>query len=373
MTADMRVPGKDYERQYAGLMDELLPEIERVLRTEEPVLGASLEQFEQEAAARFGTAHAVGVNSGTDALVLSLRALGIGRGDEVVTTAHTFLATIGAIVTVGARPVLVDPDPQTMNLRAEAVLPVLSSRTRAVLPVHLYGLLCPMTDLVDLCRQRDLRLIEDAAQAHGACDAAGRPAGSFGTAGCFSFHPSKNLGAFGDGGLVTTDDAELAARLRVLRNLGKVSKHEIRHIAANSKLDTLQAAILRVKLRRLEGWNARRRELAAIYARLLAGAGDLRLPADPGHGQHVFHLYVVRTAFRGELAAHLERAGVHAGMHYPIPPHLQELDVDLGYRRGDFPVAESIAATCLSLPIAPELTDGEIGYVADRIRGFFDD
>jgi dTDP-4-amino-4,6-dideoxygalactose transaminase len=374
VTADLGrgagVPAKDYARQYGALMDELLPELRRVLLSEDPILGASLAAFEREFAACIGTREAIGLNSGTDALVLGLKALGVGPGDEVVTTGHTFLATIGAIVTAGARPVLVDPDPVTMNADAARLEAALTTRTKAVLPVHIYGLLCPMAAIRELCEGRRLLLVEDAAQAHGARDADGKAAGSFGSAGCFSFHPSKNLGAFGDGGCVTTDDGRLAERLRVLRNLGKVSKHEIHAIGANSKLDTLQAAILRIKLRRLEGDNARRRALAGIYRERLSCVPGLVLPHDPKDASHVFHQYVVRSGRRDALREHLSRDKIHAGMHYPIPPHLQRLDVDLGYRKGQLPVTEAIAATCLSLPISPELGDDQIERCCESIRRF---
>jgi len=369
MAPHTRVPGKDYGRQYARWLPELLPELERVLRHEEPVLGASVAAFEREFAAYLGTADAVGVASGTDALVLALRELGIGPGDEVVTTAHTFFATIGAIAMAGARPVLVDPDPRTMNVDAARLEAAITERTRALLPVHMYGRCCPMPAIRALCDRRGLLLVEDAAQAHGAADG-GRRAGASGDAGCFSFHPSKNLGAFGDAGLVATGDRGLAARLRVRRNLGKTDKHAIALVAGNSKLDTLQAAILRVKLAHLDADNARRRRLAAIYRAQLAGVEDLELPDDPGGGGHVFHLFVVRSPRRDALRAHLERRGVHTSLHYPIPPHLQRAGEAFGYRRGELPVAEAIAATCLSLPIAPELGDDEIEYCCDAVRSF---
>jgi dTDP-4-amino-4,6-dideoxygalactose transaminase len=364
------VPSRDYARQYAALLPELMPELERVLLGDEPVLGATLTAFEQDCAAYFGTAHAVGTNSGTDALVLSLRALGIGQGSEVVTTGHTFLATIGAIVTAGAEPVLVDPDPVTMNVDAQRLESACTRRTRALLPVHMHGLMCDTAEIAALCQRRGLHLVEDAAQSHGARAPDGRAAGSFGAAGCFSFHPSKNLGAFGDGGLVTTNSTELAERLRMLRNLGKVSKYAIRTITANSKLDTLQAAILRVRLRYLDRDNARRRQLASRYREQLQDLAGLQLPHEPGDQRHVYHLFVVRSDRRDALREHLEREGIHAGMHYPIPPHLQDLDVDLGYRRGSLPVTERIAATGLSLPISPELTDAEIDRVAASVRRF---
>jgi dTDP-4-amino-4,6-dideoxygalactose transaminase len=365
----MNVPTKDYARQYAPLLPELLPELARVLQEEDPILGASVAAFEQEFARWVGTAHAVGTNSGTDALVLALRALRLPPGGEVVTSGHTFFATVGAIVLAGLRPVLVDPDPATMNLDAAAAAAAVTPRTVALLPVHLYGRLCPMPELAAVAARAGVPLVEDAAQAHGA-ERGGRRAGSFGAAGCFSFHPSKNLGAFGDAGAVTTADAALAAELRTLRNLGKVGKHEIARVAGNAKLDTLQAALLRVKLRHLDAWLARRRRLAARYDALLRGAGDLELPpVEPGHA---WHLYVVRTAARERLREHLQRRGVRTGVHYPIPPHRQRLDADLGVPPGSLPVTERLAETVVSLPLSHELEPGEVEHVAACVREFFD-
>jgi dTDP-4-amino-4,6-dideoxygalactose transaminase len=365
----MRVPSKDYARQYQPLLGELLAEVQRVLLEDEPILGATLVAFEREFATWLGCAHAIGLNSGTDALVLALRALRLPPGGEVIVPANTFFATVGAVVMAGLRPVLVEPDPATMNLDPAAVAAALSPRTVAILPVHLYGLLCPMAAISALAARARVPIVEDVAQAHGAHDMTGKRAGTFGVAGCFSFHPSKNLGAFGDGGAVTTDDPALRAEFDLLRNLGKTSKHDIARVTGNSKLDTLQAAILRVKLRHLDGWVARRRQLAAIYDARLRGLGDLVLPlADPGHA---YHLYVVRTAHRDRLRAHLETRGVTTSLHYKIPPHLQELDVDLGYRRGQLPITERLADTLVSLPVSHELTDAEIEYVCDGIVEVF--
>lgn len=366
-----KVPSKDYTLQYEALLPELLPELERVLREENPVLGRSVEAFEEAFAAYTGVGYAVGVNSGTDALALALRVLGIGPGDEVIVPANTFIATVTAVVMAGAKPVLVDPDPDTMNLSVEAAAAEVTPRTAAILPVHLYGALAPMEGLCALADRHGFAVVEDAAQAHGAKGSDGRRAGAYGRMGCFSFHPSKNLGAFGDGGMVTTDDGAAAERLRVLRNLGKQTKYDIRFVAPNTKLDTLQAALLRVKLPHLDAWNARRRALAGIYREALGGVGDLVLPRDPGGEAHVYHLFVVRTASRDALRKHLKERGVNAGIHYPVPPHLQPMDVDLGYRPGDLPVTERLARTVLSLPVAPELEEAQVQYVCHEIRSFF--
>ena len=366
-----RVPSKDYALQYRALMPEVLAEFERVLLAENPVLGDSVQAFETEFAGYTGTRHAVGVNSGTDALVLSLRALGLSPGDEVIVPANTFMASITAILLVGARPVLVDPDPTTLNLTADRAAPAITARARALLVVHLYGALAPMPELLALARSQGLEVVEDAAQAHGARDRSGCCAGASGRFGCFSFHPSKNLGAFGDGGLITTSDAGAVEVLRRYRNLGKANKYEFRHAAPNTKLDTLQAALLRIKLRHLDAGNARRRVLAARYRDALDGVGDLVLPVNPGGEAHVYHLFVIRTEARDALRSHLREQGINAGIHYPIPPHGQPLDVDLGYRVGAFPVTEVAARTVLSLPISPELTDAQVDLVCDQVRSFF--
>ncbi|MEE9127909.1 MAG: DegT/DnrJ/EryC1/StrS family aminotransferase, partial [Planctomycetota bacterium] len=346
--------------------------LKRMVPEETPILGEPVSAFEREFATQVGTAHAVGVGSGTDALVLSLRSLGIGDGDEVITAANTFAATVTAILTVGARPVLVDPDPDTLTLGPDGLVRALTGSTRAVIPVHLYGRLCPMPPILEVCAQHDVSVIEDAAQAHGARD--GRAAGAFGRLGCFSFHPSKNLGAFGDGGAVTTNDSELAGTIRELRNLGQRRKHEFIHVAPNSKLDSLQAVVLRVKLRYLDRWNTRRREIAAFYARELAVLerdGVLELPELPRGEEHAFHLFAVHSDRRDELRQFLKEHGINAGVHYPVPPHLQPMTRGLGYGRGDFPVAEASARRELSLPIAPELDDAQLHFVCKNVHGFF--
>jgi dTDP-4-amino-4,6-dideoxygalactose transaminase len=365
-----RVPSKDYGRQYRALMPELLPLLERTLLEDEPVLGAPLEEFERAFARYLGTRHVVGVNSGTDALVLGLRLLRLQPGDEVITAANTFFATVTAILMAGGRPVLVDPDVHTMNLAPEGVRAALSPCTRAVLLVHLYGRAAP-GEIVALCRARGVVLVEDVAQAHGARTSDGRRAGALGGVGCFSFHPSKNLGAFGDGGAIALDGDENAEELRARRHLGRVGEHEVRYVSGNSKLDTLQARLLLLKLARLDQQNRRRRDLARLYRERLAGIGDLVLPLDPGGEGHVYHLFVVRTGRRDALRAHLAQLGIKASVHYPIPPHLQELEVDLGYRAGDFPVSEECARSVLSLPVSPELEEAEIELVCTGVRDFF--
>jgi len=363
------VPSKDYARQVRGLWAELAPALERVFLEDEPVLGAALERFERDLARYHGVGHAVGVGSGTDAIILAVRGLGLGPGDEVVTCAHTFTGVISALIQAGVEPRLVDADPESCALEAGAVAAALSPATRAVLAVHLYGCPVDLAPLVELCRARGLFLVEDAAQAHGA-RYAGRPVGGFGEATALSFHPSKNLGAFGDGGAVLTSSGDLAERLRIARNLGKDGKYRFAAIAPNTKLDTLQAAILEVKLRHLDGWVARRRALARRYLDGLAGVGDLVLPVERAPAEHAYHLFVVRTAAREALRAHLAARGIRAGLHYPIAaPDQPALAERFSGQR--FPVAEELAGRVLSLPLSHEHEEQEIDAVIEAVRGFF--
>ena len=365
----MRVRTKDYERQHRALWGELGPLIERVMLADEPVLGDALERFEGNLARTFGAAHAVGVGSGTDAIIQMVRGLGLGAGDEVLTCAHTFTGVVSALIQAGVDPRLVDADPVSGLLEVAAVERALGPRTRAVLAVHLYGHPVELGPLAALCREREVLLLEDAAQAHGA-RWAGRPVGSFGAAAALSFHPSKNLGAFGDGGAVLTQSDELAAQLRIARNLGKADKYRFTAIAPNSKLDTLQAAILDLKLAHLDAWVARRRAHAARYCEGLTGVGDLILPVTRAPAEHAYHLYVVRTERRDALRAYLAERGLGSGLHYPIAAPRQPALADR-FSGQAFPVAERLAQTVLSLPLSHEHTDDEIDAVIEAVRGFF--
>jgi dTDP-4-amino-4,6-dideoxygalactose transaminase len=309
----------------------------------------------------------VGVASGTAALELSLRACEIGGGDEVITTAHTFFATAEAISNVGATPVFADIDPATFNLDPDAVESSITPRTRAVIPVHLYGRPADLDALVDICRRHGLRLIEDAAQAHGA-RSRGRACGTVGDLACFSFYPGKNLGAYGDAGAVTGDPS-LLARIRKLRDHGRSSKYEHDEVGYGERLDALQAAVLGVKLRHLEDWTEARRRHAATYDRLLAGS-SLVTPSQDPRDRHVFHLYVVRSLRRDDLLASLTAAGIGAGVHYPIPLHRQPAYEARGYGDCRLPAAEAAAGEVLSLPLYPELTDEQIGSVVAEVRQF---
>lgn len=328
------------------------------------ILGPETSAFETEFARFCGTRHAVGVGNGLDALSSILHGWGIGPGDEVIVPANTFIATVLAVSANGCTPVLADPDPDTMLLSPSTVESLITPRTRAVIAVHLYGRLCDMAALSVIADRHGLRLIEDAAQAHGA-ERDGRRAGAFGHAAAFSFYPTKNLGCLGDGGAVTTDDDELADRIRMLRNYGSPAKnlHEIKGV--NSRLDELQAAVLRVKLRHLETDNARRRQIAARYGELLEGS---TLTTPDGHApDHVFHLYVVRTAERDRVQAALSAAGIGSAIHYPTPPHRQPAYRELA--RAALPIADRLAAEVLSIPMHPALADSDVLHVAEVLRG----
>jgi dTDP-4-amino-4,6-dideoxygalactose transaminase len=365
--APARVPFLDLLATYTELRDEIDAAAARVLGGGWYVLGAEVARFEEAWAAYTGTAHCVGVASGLDALHLSLVAMGVGEGDEVLVPSNTYIATWLAVSRTGAVPVPVEPDPATANIDPDRLEAALSPRARAILPVHLYGLPAEMDAIRAVAAHHGLRVLEDAAQAHGATRA-GVPVGGLGDAAAWSFYPSKNLGAFGDGGAVTTDDPALADRLRTLRNYGSTAKYVNRERGYNSRLDELQAALLTEKLAVLDAWNARRRAIAARY---LDGLADLplTLPADaPGH---VWHVFAVGTPDRDALAAHLADEGVGTLVHYPIPPHLQEAYRDLGMAEGDLPLAERLARETLSLPMGPHLAAADADRVVAAVRDFF--
>ncbi len=355
----MRVPLLDLQEQYRPLRDEILAAVTRVCESQRFIGGPEVEALERELRAYISVRDAIGVSSGTDALIVALMAMGIGPGDEVVTSTFSFFASAGSIVRVGATPRLVDIDPETFNIDPAAAAAAITPRTRAILPVHLYGLCADMDPLLDVAARAGLPVIEDAAQAIGA-SYKGRPAGTMGTIGCFSFFPSKNLGAFGDGGLVTTDDAGLGHEIRLLRNHGAEPKYFHKRVGGNFRLDAMQAAILRVKLPHLEAWTAARRANADRYDRLFAEqglAGRVTLPTRPADRHHIFNQYVVRVPDRDQVRARLEEAGIGTEVYYPVPFHLQECFASLGYRSGAFPHAEQAAREVLALPIFPELTD----------------
>lgn len=361
------IPFLDLNRQHAPIADELQQAMADVLRSGWFIQGEQLEAFEQEFAQYCGVSHCVGVGNGLDALVLLLKAYGIGPGDEVIVPSNTFIATWLAVTGVGATVVPVEPDEHTHNLSPKLIGACLTSRTRCIMPVHLYGQPADMEPIMDLAQRHGLIVIEDNAQAQGALYK-GRPTGSLGHAAATSFYPGKNLGALGDGGAVMTNDPDIARKVRLLRNYGSEKKYEHKVIGCNSRLDEMQAAILRVKLKRLDEWNGERRRLASLYDRLLPPDMVIR-PFVPVWGQPVWHLYVIRSTKRDALQAYLSEQGVQTVIHYPVPPHLQPCYADQmpGVR---YPVAERLSKEILSLPIYPGLGNDEVGRVARVIKDF---
>jgi dTDP-3-amino-3,4,6-trideoxy-alpha-D-glucose transaminase len=360
-----RVPFVDLAAEHQSMRQELDGAVRRVTDSGRFVLGPELAAFEAEFASYCGVEHCVGVGSGTDALLLALRACQIGPGDEVITPSLTFYATAFAVAAAGAVPVFVDVEEATATLNLDLVREAITSRTRAILPVHLYGRCANLGGLAELATERGLRLIEDAAQAHGARWNGSR-AGAAGDVGCFSFYPSKNLGAWGDGGAVVTSDATLAERLRLLRNYGQTQKYQHELLGTNSRLDELQAAVLRTKLPHLDAWNEARRSAARAYSALLDAA--LSPPRQEPSDGHVFHLYVVRTKERDALQGFLARQGVQTGIHYPIPVHRQVAFRGVPHVVREAPVTDELASAVLSLPMFPTISPEQIRYVADQVR-----
>ncbi len=376
MTSAIRTPVRllDLEPQYQPLRAEILAAITRVCDSQQFILGPEVEALERELAAYLGSADAVAVSSGTDALLVALMALGIGSGDEVITSTFSFFATAGCIARLGATPVLVDIDAVTFNLDPTAVRAAVTPRTRAILPVHLYGLSADMDPIMEIARSAQIAVIEDAAQAIGATYRT-RQVGTIGTVGCFSFFPSKNLGAFGDGGLITTSDRQLAHEIRLLRNHGAEPKYFHQRVGGNFRLDALQAAVLRVKLPHLARWTTMRQQNAERYASLFASAGlsdRIRLPIAPTDRRHIFNQYVIRVPNRDRVRQFLHDRGIGTEIYYPVPFHLQECFAALGHQRGDFPLAEEAADSVLAVPIYAELTAEQqaavVGALADALR-----
>jgi dTDP-4-amino-4,6-dideoxygalactose transaminase len=361
-----QVPFVDLQAQYPAIAAEISEAVAKVIHDADFILGREVGLFEEEFADYCEAKYAAGVDSGTSALELALRAYDIGPGDEVITAANTFIATALAISHAGAKPVLVDVDPYTYTIDVAKIAEAITARTKAILPVHLYGHPAHMDPIRELAEKFGLVVIEDACQAHGS-RYKGKRAGSLGHAAAFSFYPGKNLGAFGDGGIVATDDHEIAKRLEMMRNYGQKEKYHHQFRGYNRRLDTLQAAILRVKLKYLDKWNTARRRNAKIYQECLDGAGVVT-PTEAAGAESVWHLYVIRTENRDMLREGLVSRGISPGIHYPIPIHLQPAYKDLGYKRGDFPITEAHAQRILSLPMYAELTPESIKYVAQSIR-----
>jgi dTDP-3-amino-3,4,6-trideoxy-alpha-D-glucose transaminase len=352
-----------------ALVEELMAVVQRVASTGAFTFGAELEAFEAEFAAYCESAHAVGVSSGTEAIVLALKAMDIGPGDEVIVPSNSFIATAEGVSLAGATPVPVDVDPSTHLITAAAVEAAIGPRTRAVIPVHLMGSTVDMDPIMEVARATGLRVIEDTAQAHGAFYR-GRRVGSIGDMGCFSFYPTKNLGGWGDGGAVATDDARLAERVRLLRSHGEQPRYHHKIVGTTARLDALQAALLRVKLRRLDGWNEDRRRLGTALREGLAGSSvELPAPASP-EGDHVYHLFVVRSPDRDALRAHLEERGVATAVHYPFPIHRTEAYANLGMGPGSLPVAERLAEEICTLPLFPTMSDTDVARIVESVHAF---
>jgi dTDP-4-amino-4,6-dideoxygalactose transaminase len=368
----IQVPLLDLDAQNRPLREATLAAITRVVDSQRFIMGPEVAALESELVDLLGVKHAVAVSSGTDALLLALMALGVGAGDEVVTPAYSFFATAGAVVRLGARPVFVDIEPDTFNVNAAAIEAAITPRTRAILPVHLFGACADLDRVMAAASRAGVPVVEDAAQAIGStCN--GRPAGGIGAIGCFSFFPSKNLGAFGDAGLLTTNDAGIAARARRLRNHGAEPKYYHQLVGGNFRMDEIQAAVLRVKAPRLNEWTEARRRNANRYRTLFAEAGiadGISLPGEARHGRHIFNQFVIRTRDRDGLKRHLDGRKVGSEIYYPVPLHLQECFVNLGYRAGAFPEAERAAADSLAIPIYAELSLDQQAAVVDAIAQF---
>jgi len=362
----MEVPFVDLKAQYRSIKSEIDAAIARVIENTSFVLGREVENFEEQFAAYVGAKYCVGVNSGTAAIQLALLACNIGTGDEVIVPANTFFATAEAVSNAGATPVFIDVDPVSYNIDPARVEAAITPKTRAIIPVHLYGQAADLDPVLEIASRHRLRMIEDAAQAHGTTYH-GRRVGAIGHAGCFSFYPGKNLGAYGEGGAVVTDDEGVAAQIRLLRDHGASRKYHHDIVGFNLRLEGIQGAVLAAKLPFLDRWNDLRRRHAATYRTLLADSG-LVLPVEMEYSRHVYHLFVVQAEDRDGLHRKLEERGIQTGMHYPVPLHLQKAYSFLGYQTGDFPVSEQLSAGLLSLPMFPELTIDQIDYVARCIR-----
>ena len=368
----MKIPFADLPAQYRELKSEIDEGIRGVLDAGTYIQGEPVRRFEAGFAAAHATAHCIAVGSGTDALHLALWAMGVGPGDRVATVPYTFIATVEAILLTGATPVFVDIDPETYTMDPAALSAALerADGVKAVLPVHLYGQPADMNGIAAVSRTAGAAILEDAAQAHLAAFG-GAHVGKHGAAAAFSFYPAKNLGAFGEAGAVTTDDDALALRMRRLRDHGQVEKYKHSHWGHNYRMDSIQGAVLAAKLGRLGAWTDRRRELASLYNRELAGLGDLRTPVERPGARHVYHLYVVRTGRRDELQQFLTDRGIATALHYPVPLHLQEGLSFLGHRAGDFPRSESASRECLAIPLYPELSEAQVDHLLSSVRAFF--
>jgi len=364
-----KIPLLDLKAQLTTIREEVREAVDRVLDGGQYIMGPEVKTFEQEVAEYVGVKHAIGVANGTDALLLALDAAGVGKGDEVITTPFTFFATAEVVSQLGATPVFVDIDPKTYNIDVEQIKAKITEKTKAIIPVHIFGQPANMDEIMEIAEKHNLFVLEDAAQAMGA-EYKGKKIGSLGHAATYSFFPTKNLGGYGDGGMVVTNDDELARKIRILRVHGSNPKYYHSMIGYNSRLDELQAAILRIKLRQLDQWNDARRQKAALYNELLAGT-PVVTPYHAEDRKHIYHLYIVQAEERDELMQHLKENGISTGVYYPVPLHQQEVYKPLGYNEGSLPVAEYMSKRTFALPLYAELEDETIRMIADTIKAFY--
>lgn len=365
------IPLVDLKKQYKKIKKEVGSSIQKVLNSTHFIMGDECNEFEKEFARFCKVKYAVGVGNGLAALELGMRALGIGPGDEVLTPVNSFMASSSSISFTGAKPVFVDCFEDTFNIDVKKAEKAITRRTKAIMPVHLYGQLADMEAILELAKKYKLFVVEDACQAHGA-SFKGKRAGSFGDIAAFSFYPGKNLGGYGDGGMIVTNETKLAEKIKIMRNYGQKEKYHHIYLAWNSRLDTIQAAVLRVKLKYLNGWNQKRLKYAKLYNKYLNGL-PITTPKIFSNYTHIFHLYVIRVKEREKLAKYLAAKGISTGLHYPVPIHLQEAYASLGYKKGDFPVVEKLASEILTLPLFPEMTEKEIRYISKQISNFYNE
>ena len=366
----MNIPFLNFAPMHSAIKLEMQLAFEQVYDSYWYIMGEHLSRFEQDYASFNHTRYAVGVSNGLDALYLALKALGVGKNDEVIVPSNTYIATFLAVTFTGAKPVPVEPDKRTYNIDPLRIGDAITSKTKAIMPVHLYGQACEMDSILDIATQHGLYIVEDNAQAHGS-KFREKLSGSWGIANGTSFYPGKNLGALGDAGAVTTDNAEIAKKIAILRNYGSEVKYMNEELGHNMRLDELQAAFLSIKLKYLKEWTLQRQQISKIFDQELNGVGDLVLPYVHIHATHVYHLYVIRTKYRDLLQKHLAKQGIGTLIHYPIPPHLQKAYSTLDYKQGDFPLAEEIADTCLSLPVWPGMTQEQVEKVYGSVQEFF--
>jgi dTDP-4-amino-4,6-dideoxygalactose transaminase len=364
----MNIPFIDLKSQYQEIKSSADRSLKDLMKRGDFVLGQNVRDFEKHFARYCGVAYGLGVNSGTDALFLGLLSLGIGRGNDVIVPAFTYIASAFAVSYTGARPVFADIDEKTYNMDPQKIESLITRRTRAIMPVHLYGQSADMTPILRIARRHDLFVIEDAAQAHGTLYGR-KKAGSLGDVGCYSFYPTKNLGALGDAGLIVTNREKIYERLKKLRDYGRKTRYEHSSLGYNSRLDSLQALFLDLKLKNLDVWNEKRRSAAALYRRLLKDTPGILLPEEASYGKHVYHIFAVRIKKRDAVLRGLQHSGIHAGVHYPVPLHLQEVYKGLGTRKGSLSVSEKIAREILCLPIYPHITPKQIEYVCHTLKG----